>query len=198
MTRVIGLTGGIGSGKSTVSQYLSKLGASIVDADKIGHEIYQPNTAVWQQLIETFGKRILAMDNTVDRKKLGEIVFSNPELLKKLDDLVLPAMFQIAKEKIESARDQGVKVVILDAPTLFEAKWDSLVEEVWVVVADETIVIKRAMARTGLPEDQIRSRINAQMSNEERIKRSNVVIQNNGTLKELQEKVNGLWNTLEK
>jgi dephospho-CoA kinase len=198
MTRVIGLTGGIGSGKSTVSQYLSELGATIVDADKIGHEIYQPNTAVWQQLIETFGKQILTPDNTVDRKKLGEIVFGNPELLKKLDNLVLPAMFQIAKKKIESACKQGVRVVILDAPTLFEAKWDSLVEEVWVVVADEAIVIKRAMARTSLPEAQIRSRINAQMSNDQKIKRSNVVIHNNGSIKELREKVKVLWGTIEK
>jgi dephospho-CoA kinase len=198
MTRVIGLTGGIGSGKSTVSQYLSELGATIVDADKIGHEIYQPNTTVWQQLIETFGKQILTPDNTVDRKKLGEIVFGNPELLKKLDNLVLPAMFQIAKKKIESACKQGARVVILDAPTLFEAKWDSLVEEVWVVVADEAIVIKRAMARTGLPEAQIRSRINAQMSNEQKIKRSNVVIHNNGSIKELREKVKVLWGTIEK
>jgi len=198
MTRVIGLTGGIGSGKSTVSQYLSELGATIVDADKIGHEIYQPNTTVWQQLIETFGKQILTPDNTVDRKKLGEIVFGNPELLKKLDNLVLPAMFQIAKKKIESACKQGARVVILDAPTLFEAKWDSLVEEVWVVVADEAIVIKRAMARTGLPEAQIRSRINAQMSNEQKIKRSNVVIHNNGSIKELREKVKVFWGTIEK
>ncbi len=156
MTKVIGLTGGMGSGKSTVSKFLSEFGAIIVDADKIGHEVYQPDTTVWRQLINTFGKQILATDNTIDRKKLGTIVFSNPELLEKLDNLVLPGMFQIAQKRIEEARKHGDKVVVLDAPTLFEAKWDPLVEEVWVVVANEADVIKRAIERTGLPEEQSR------------------------------------------
>jgi dephospho-CoA kinase len=196
MTHVIGLTGGMGSGKSTASQYLTELGAIIVDADKIGHEVYQPNTTLWRQLIKIFGNQILASDNTIDRKKLGAIVFGNPELLKKLDSLVLPTMFQIAKKRIEEARKQGVKVVILDAPTLFESKWDPLVEEVWVVVADEANVIKRAMARTGLPEEQVRSRMSAQMSNEERIKRANTVIHNNGTVEDLRKKVKELWSKL--
>jgi dephospho-CoA kinase len=198
MTRVIGLTGGMGSGKSTVSQFLSELGVVIVDADKIGHEIYQPNTTIWRQLVKTFGKQIVAPDNTIDRKKLGAIVFSNPESVKKLDSIVLPGMFQIAKRQIEKARKQRVKVVVLDAPTLFEAKWDPLVEEVWVVVANEADVIKRAIERTGLPEEQIRARIRAQMSNEERIKRSNVVIHNNGTVGDLLTKVKELWEALQK
>lgn len=198
MTKVIGLTGGMGSGKSTVSQVLSELGAVIVDADKIGHEIYQPNTAIWRQLVKTFGKQILAPDNTIDRKKLGAIVFSNPESVKKLDSIVLPGMFQVAKRQIEEARKQGVKVVVLDAPTLFEAKWDSLVEEVWVVVANEADVIKRATERTGLPEEQIRARIRAQMSNEERVKRANVVIHNDGAVKDLRKKVGELWEALQK
>ncbi|MDD5289558.1 MAG: dephospho-CoA kinase [Dehalococcoidales bacterium] len=196
MTKVIGLTGGMGSGKSTVSQVLAELGAVIVDADKIGHGVYQPNTDIWRQLVKTFGKQILAADNTIDRKKLGVIVFGNPESLKKLDNIVLPGMFQIAKRQIEEARKQGVKVVVLDAPTLFEAKWDPLVEEVWVVVADETSVIRRAMARTGLPEEQIRSRIRSQMSNEERMKRAKIVIHNDGTMEDLRIKVKELWGKL--
>ena len=90
MTRVIGLTGGIGSGKSTVSRYLAELGAIIVDADKVGHEVYQPNTDTWRELVKTFGKEILAKDNTIDRKKLGAMVFSNPEELKRLNAIVHP------------------------------------------------------------------------------------------------------------
>ncbi|MCX6002989.1 MAG: dephospho-CoA kinase, partial [Chloroflexi bacterium] len=169
MTRVIGLTGGIGSGKSAVSQFLAELGVVIIDADKIGHEAYQPNTDTWRELIKAFGKQILAADNTIDRKKLGTIVFSNPGSLEKLNSIVHPKMFQITKEQIEKAHRRGVKVVILDAPILFEANWDQLVDEVWVVVADEANVIRRAMARMGLPEEQIRSRIRSQMSDEERV-----------------------------
>ena len=196
MTRVIGLTGGIGSGKSTVSQFLAELGAIIIDADKVGHEAYQPNTDTWRELVKTFGNQILAIDNTIDRKKLGTIVFSNPEELKRLNSIVHPRMFEIIKKRIEDYRRKGTKVVVLDAATLFEANWTPLVEEVWVVVADETNVIKRAMMRTALSEEQVRSRICSQMSNKERIKRAQVVIHNDGTAEDLQTKVKELWSKL--
>jgi dephospho-CoA kinase len=193
---VIGLTGGIGSGKSTVSQFLAELGAVIIDADKIGHEAYQPNTDTWWELIKAFGKQILAADNTIDRKKLGTIVFSNPESLEKLNSIVHPKIFQITKKQIEKAHRRGVKVVILDAPVLFEANWGQLVDEVWVLAADEANVIRRATARTGLPEEQIRSRIRSQMPDEERVKRADVVIHNDGTLEDLRAKVKELWGRL--
>jgi dephospho-CoA kinase len=196
MTRVIGLTGGIGSGKSTVSQFLVKLGAVIIDADKIGHESYRPNTDTWRELVKIFGNRILAKDNTIDRKKLGGIVFSNPEELKRFNAIVHPPMFEIAKQKIEEYRRKGIGVIVVDAPILFEANWTPLVDEVWVVVADEGSVIKRAIARTGLPEAQIRSRIRAQMSDAERIKRAKVIIHNNGTVEDLRKKVKDLWGQL--
>ena len=198
MTRVIGLTGGIGSGKSTVSQFLADLGAVIIDADKLGHEAYRPNTDTWRELVKTFGNRILAANNTIDRKKLGVIVFSNPEELKRLNAIVHPHMFEMAKQRIEDCRRKGAKVVILDAPILFETNWAPLVDEIWVVVSNETNVIKRAVARTGLPEEQIRSRIRSQMSNEERIKRAQVVIPNDGTVEDLRKKVAVLWKALQK
>ena len=196
MTRVIGLTGGIGSGKSTVSQYLAELGAAIIDADKIGHEAYRPNTETWRKLIKTFGNKILAQDNTIDRKKLGVIVFNNPEELKRLNAIVHPLMFEMAKKRIDDCRRQGIEVVILDAPILFETNWTLLVDEVWAVVANEENVTKRAMARSGLTEEQVRSRISSQMSNEERIKRAQVVIHNDGTTEDLRKKVKELWERL--
>ena len=196
MTRVIGLTGGIGSGKSTVSRYLAELGAVIIDADKLGHEVYLPDTDTWRELVKTFGKEILAPDNQIDRKKLGTIVFSNPEKLKRLNAIVHPRMFEIAKQRIDDGRHKGTKVVILDAPILFETNWTPLVEEVWVVVANEVNVIKRAVVRTGLTEEQVRSRIGSQMSNEERVKRAQVVIHNDGTAEELHKKVKELWKQL--
>jgi dephospho-CoA kinase len=193
MTRVIGLTGGIGSGKSTVSQFLADLGAVIIDADKIGHEVYLPDTVCWQELVKMFGNRILTADNTIDRKKLGIIVFNNPAEMKRLNSVVHPLMFEMAKQKIDDYRRQGVKIVVLDAPILYETNWTSLVDEVWVVVSNEANVIKRAVARTGLPEEQIRARIRSQMSNEERIKRAQVVIHNDGTAEDLKKKVKELW-----
>jgi dephospho-CoA kinase len=165
MTRVIGLTGGIGSGKSTVSRFLAELGARVVDADKIGHQSYQPGTDSWRDLVQTFGRDILAQNETIDRQKLAAIVFSQPEELKIFNAIVHPRMYKIAEKQIEEFRRQGVKVIVLDAPILFETNWTPLVDEVWVVVADEPHVIGRATARSGLNAEQIKSRIRAQMSN---------------------------------
>ena len=196
MTRVIGLTGGIGSGKSTVSRYLSELGAAIIDADKLGHEVYLPNTESWRDLVKTFGKEILTPADKIDRKKLATIVFNNPEKLQQLNAIVHPRMFEIAKQRIEDNRRKGTKVVILDAPILFETNWTPLVEAVWVVVANEANVVKRAVSRSGLTEEQVRLRIRSQMSNAERIQRAQAVIHNDGTAEDLRNKVNELWHLL--
>ena len=193
MMKVIGLTGGIGSGKSTVSQLLAEIGAVIIDADRVGHEAYQPGTGTWHALVDAFGEQILAPDRNIDRKKLGSIVFKDPDTLKKLNSIVHPRMYEMMKERIEQYRQDGQKVVVLDAAILLEAGWDTLVDEIWVTVASEDVVIERATKRTGLPEEQIRSRIRSQLSNEERIKHAREVISNDGDLRELKEKVKKLW-----
>ena len=197
MMKVIGLTGGIGSGKSTVSQFLQELGVVVLDADKVGHEAYLPGTETWRELVAAFGKEILTPDDNIDRKKLGGIVFSNPESLARLNQIVHPRMFEMMKERIEEYRRQGVKVVVLEAAILLEAKWTPLVDEVWVTVASESAVVERAKERTGLPEEQILARIRSQLSVEERIKHANVVIYNDGNLDELKAKVRGLWKGLQ-
>jgi dephospho-CoA kinase len=193
MTRVIGLTGGIGSGKSTVSRFLAELGAVIIDADKIGHEVYRPDTDTWRKLVKTFGRGILAADNTIDRKKLGAIVFSNEEELKRLNAIIHPQITEIIKKQIDDYRRKDAKVIVLDAPVLLEAHANNLTDEVWVVVADDDNVIKRAVARTGLREEQIRDRIRAQMSKTERIKNAQVIIYNDGTPEDLRGKIKKLW-----
>jgi dephospho-CoA kinase len=193
MTRVIGLTGGIGSGKSTVSRFLAELGAAVIDADKIGHEVYRPDTDTWRELVKTFGRGILAADNTIDRKKLGAIVFSNEEELKRINAIIHPQITEIIKKQIDDYRRKEAKVIVLDAPVLLEAHAKNLVDEVWVVVADEENVIKRAVARTGLREEQIRDRIRAQMSKTERIKNAQVIIYNDGTPEDLRGKIKNLW-----
>ena len=194
--KVIGLTGGIGSGKSTVSRLLADLGAVVLDADKVGHQAYQPGTETWKELVAAFGEEIVSPDGTIDRKKLGAIVFGDPESLARLNRIVHPRMFDMMKAQIEEHRRQSVSVVVLEAAILLEAGWTPLVDEVWVTVASEPTVVRRAIERTGLPEEQIRARIRSQLSNEEREKAASVVISNDGDLEELRAKVAELWKGL--
>ena len=114
MTKVIGLTGGIGSGKSTVSQCLAELGAVIIDADKVGHEAFKPNTEAWREVVAAFGRQLITSSGEIDRKKLGEIVFSQPESLSRLNQIMHPRMYDMMKAQIEEYRRQGVDVVGLD------------------------------------------------------------------------------------
>jgi len=194
--KVIGLTGGIGSGKSTVSRLLGEMGAVLIDADKVGHEAYQPGTETWTELVAAFGEGIVAPDRTIDRRKLGAIVFAAPEELSRLNRIVHPRMFNMMKDRIEEYRKQGVEVVVMEAAILFEANWTPLVDEVWVTVTSESAVVQRAIERTGLPEEQIRARIHSQLSNEERIRQADVVITNDGDIEELRTKVDALWKKL--
>ncbi len=196
MTRIIGLTGGIGSGKSTISQMLGDLGAKIIDADKVGHEAYLPETETWQALVAAFGRGIVAADGTIDRKKLGESVFAEPGNLEKLNSIVHPRMYDMIRQRIVDLKNMGVKVIVLDAAVLFEAKWDDLVDEIWVVTAGEEAVVQRAMSRTGLTEEQIKNRLRSQMSDEERIKRAKVVVHNDGSVPELRTQIAELWEEL--
>lgn len=196
--KVIGLTGGIGSGKSTVSRFLGEMGAVVLDADKVGHQAYQPGTETWKELVAAFGEDIVAPDSTIDRRKLGAIVFADPEALAHLNRIMHPRMFDMMKARIEEYRGQGTEVVVLEAAILLEANWTPLVDEVWVTVASESIVVQRTRERTGLPEEQIKARIRSQLSNEERSQQAKVVITNDGDLEELRVKVEELWQELQK
>ena len=191
--KVIGLTGGIGSGKSTASQFLAELGAVILDADKVGHEALKPDTEVWREVVATFGKQIITPSGEIDRARLGEMVFGNPESLLWLNQLMHPRMYDMVKAQLEEYRRQGVEVVVLEAPLLIEAGWTSLVDELWVTVASESTVVRRTKERTGLPEGQILARIRSQLSSDERMKHADVIINNDGDLDELKARVGELW-----
>jgi len=191
--KVIGLTGGIGSGKSTVSQFLAELGAIIVDADKVGHEALKPGSEVWQQVVNEFGRSIVTVSDDIDRAKLGELVFASSEARARLNRIMHPPMYNTVKAKLEEYRRKGVKVVVLEAPLLVEAGWTSLVNEVWVTVAPEATVLKRLRERSGLSEQEARARIQAQLPTEERMGHADVVIDTDSSLDELKEKVLGLW-----
>jgi len=191
--KVIGLTGGIGSGKSTVSRFLAELGAVIIDADKIGHEAFKPDTEVWREVVAAFGRQILTPSGDIDRKKLGEIVFSNAKALARLNQIMHPRMYDMVKAQLEEYQRQEVDVVVLEAPLLIEAGWASLVDEVWVTVASESTVLRRLKEQFGLSEQQSLARIRSQLSSEERVKHADVVIYNDGDLDELRAKVDKLW-----
>lgn len=197
MTRVIGLTGGIGSGKSTISQYLAELGAVVIDADKIGHQAFQPGTEAWQDVVATFGQQVVAPGGEIDRKKLGEIVFNNPGSMSRLNGIMHPRMYQMAEDRIEQYRRQGVPVVVLEAAILIEAGWTPLVDEVWVVVVSESTVLSRLKEQRGLDEAGTLARIRSQLSTEERVKYANVVISNDDALDEVKARVKELWDRLQ-
>ena len=186
---VIGLTGGIGSGKTTVSGFLEELGAEVIDADKVGHVTYLPDMPAWRDLIDTWGEDLLQPNREVDRKKLGAIVFSDPANLEKLNSIVHPRMRDIMNDRIEAFRGEGKQVVVVDAAILIEAKWTSLVDEVWVTAAPEDVVVQRVMARNGWDEEQVRSRMASQMPTEERQGYAQVVIDTNASLDEVRERV---------
>ena len=194
--KVIGLTGGIGSGKSAVARLLAELGAIIIDADKIGHEALKRDTEVWHEVVAAFGQQILTPAGNINRRKLGEIVFGNPASLLKLNQIMHPRMYERVTAQIEEYRRKGVGVVVLEAPLLLEAGWASLVDEVWVTVAVEATVLRRLQERTGLSEPESLARIRSQLPVEERVNRADVVINTDGELDELEAKVKGLWQRL--
>lgn len=194
--KIIGLTGGIGSGKSTVSKFLAHLGAVVIDADKVGHEVFKPGTKAWQEVVDAFGQGIISADGTIDRRKLGEIVFSNPDARAKLNQVMHPLIYEQVKFRIEEYGKKGVAIIIVEAPLLLEVGWKSLVDEVWVTSASEATVIKRLKEQKGLPEAQSLARVRAQLTDEERIRQADVVIDTDCALDELKERVEALWRKL--
>ena len=190
---VIGLTGSIGTGKSEAARQLEILGASIISADQVGHEAYTPNTEAWEQVVAAFGDDILQDDKDIDRRKLGAIVFSDPSQLEKLNAIMHPRMARMVSDKIEVLRGKGVKVVVVEAALLFEAGWDTLVEEVWVTDSSEDIVVGRLKERNGLSEEEAKKRINSQMNRAERIERSDFLIDNSSDMAGLESAIKELW-----
>jgi dephospho-CoA kinase len=194
---ILGITGGIGSGKSTASQMLGELGAVVIDADQVGHKIYLPNTPAWREIVEEFGEEVVAPDQTIDRTKLGPIVFSNAQKLQALNRITHGKIYAYIQGQIDYIRKHHADgVVAVEAAILLEAGWRSLVEQLWVVVATEDVVIARLQAYKNMPEDQARARIKAQMSNDERIAQADTVIWNNAALPELRQAVEAAWHKL--
>ena len=193
---IIGVTGNIGSGKSTVCQILAKLGATIIDADKLAHEAYKPYSQTWQELISAFGKDIVKADGEIDRQELGQIVFSDSNALTQLNQIVHPEAHRMAQERIEICRRQKAKAIVVEATLLLEAGWTDLVNKVWLVVAPDDMVTLRLTQHKEISEAQILARLKSQMSAEEKMKHADEVIYNDGDISQLEARVTELWDKL--
>jgi dephospho-CoA kinase len=194
MAQVIGLTGGMASGKSTAARFLREQGAHVIDADVLGHRTYDPGSPAYAKVVAAFGEDILAPDGAIDRKALGAKVFGRPAELKKLTDIVWPAIRALAEEEIERVRATGTaRVIVLEAAVLFEAGWYDFADEIWVTVVDRERAIGRGMTRDNISREMAQKRIDAQLSNAERIARADVVIDNNHTPAEMLAQLRRAW-----
>ena len=195
---VIGLTGGIGTGKSEVSRLLGTLGAEVIEADRVGHEAYAPGTPGWREVVEAFGVGVLDADGRIDRKRLGGIVFGDEQARERLNAIVHPIVRQLLEERIAGLEREGARVIVIEVPLLIEAikqqsRWTRVLDEIWVVTAPVEQVVARVRARSGLDETAIRSRIGSQATERERIEHADAVIDNSGSLEGLKRKVTNLW-----
>lgn len=182
MALVIGLTGSIGTGKSTIANKFKQLNIPVVDADKIAREVVEPHTETYRKIVETFGEEILHEDKTLNRKALGNIVFTDEKKRKQLNSIIHPA---IRKEMLRQ-RDEwiakGKECVVLDIPLLYESKLTHFVDKVIVVYVDEEVQLKRIMERDQSSEEDAKNRIAAQIPVAEKAKRADAVIDNNGSI----------------
>ncbi|TMG00815.1 MAG: dephospho-CoA kinase [Chloroflexi bacterium] len=195
---VVGLTGGIGTGKSVVTEILREQGVVILDADRVGHEVYLPGQPGYEDIVAEFGQDVVAEDGTIDRRKLGPIVFSSPDKLARLNAITHPRMKEMMRDRLAEAGRAGRMVAVLEAALLFDAGWDDLTDEVWVTVVDAETAARRASERSGIPVEQVLERIQkAQMASDERIRRSDVAIDTSGTVEDTRRRTLEAWGELE-
>jgi dephospho-CoA kinase len=199
LMKIIGITGGIGSGKSIVSSILAGLGAVVIDTDKLGHEAFRNGTETWRRVVAAFGEGILASDGEIDRRKLGEIVFADPVKRTQLNEIMHPAVHEMVVARLEELRQCGTEVVVLEVPLLIEGATDlrPLLDEIWVAAATEEAVLARLQTRNGIARESALARIHSQMPLEEKKKHADVIIDNDGTLEELRAQVAAAWHRLQ-
>jgi dephospho-CoA kinase len=192
--KVIGVTGGIGSGKSAATKILGELGAAVIDADRVGHEVYRPGTVGWDRLVAEFGRRVVAADGSIDRQRLGAIVFSAPAQLARLNAIVHPLIRQAVAARIGAEQAAArAPAIVVEAALLVEARWNTLVDEVWVIAAAPALVEQRLASQRGLDPGAVAARIRAQLGGAERAAHADVVIDNSGSLDQLRDQLSALW-----
>ena len=197
MARIIGITGGIASGKSTVTEFLRQQGYQVIDADRVVHELQEPGGRLYQALLSTFGSSILQEDGRLDRPKLGAMIFGNPELLEQSSQI----QNQIIREELAGRRDllaETEDIFFMDLPLLFELQYEDWFEQIWLVDVTEETQLSRLMTRNSLSQEEAEKRIAAQLSLQEKRKRADVLIDNNGSLEETRQQLRDALQKLER
>jgi dephospho-CoA kinase len=193
----VGLTGGIATGKSTVSRMLQTRGAAIVDADQVAREVVEPHTPGWRRIRERFGDGILRPDGFLDRKALRDVVFRDPQARRDLNGILHPLIRERMLEKAEFLeRERPGRVIVFDIPLLYESRLTDWVEKVIVVYVPESVQIRRLMEREGIGEEEALRMIRAQMPIEEKKRMADCLIDNSGSLEETERQVDHLWQCL--
>lgn len=196
---VVGLTGGIGSGKSSVCRIFARLGARIIDADLAARQAVAKGTPVLREIVDVFGKSFLLNDGSLDRKKMAGLIFTQPAKKLQLNKIVHPRVRQIITDQLQHTLDSGsYSIIVIDIPLLYEtgAEEYPFLNSIVVVTADLPARIRRLRRRDGLSEKEIMNRVNAQLPLEKKAARADYVIDNSGTLDELEQKVRSLYRTL--
>ncbi len=193
---VIGLTGGIGSGKSTAAAILREKGAYVIDADRVGHDIYKGGSEGWREVVGAFGEGIVGANGEIDRKKLGEIVFDGPAALERLNAITHPRIRAELSRRLDEQRQADRPIAVVEAALLVEGGWHNLVDEVWVLTVPDETAIERSIAR-GRSREQVQAILRSQISNEERKRHADAVIDNSGSFADLERRLDELWQALE-
>ena len=196
---VIGLSGGIGTGKTEVSKIIADFGAPLVYADELAHHTYIYGTKTWSKIVSEFGRQILKTNGDIDRSKLRKIVFGDKLALDKLNSLVHPEVQKLITNLIQQHSEGGTEVLVIEVPLLVEAilrneAWTSLINEIWVTDSPMEMVVERLRKRNNTAMDMVRETIQAQISQSERIKYADVIIDNSGNLNDLKYTVSEIWN----
>ena len=187
--KLVGLTGGIASGKSTVAKILESLGAAIVNADTLSREAVEPGREAWQEIVAAFGAEVLQPDQSLDRQKLRTIIFNNPSARRQLESIIHPRVRALAEQKIRDHAAAGYGVIVYEVPLLFEGNLHEWLHPVILVACDVKTQLQRLQQRDGLDRAQAQKHIDAQMSLAEKRRLADYVIENNGSLDELKRQV---------
>ena len=195
--KVIGLTGGIATGKSTVSRMLVEAGLPVIDADLIARKIVEPGEPAYKEIVQAFGAKILRKDGSLDRKLLGQIIFAQPSLRRRLDGITHHRIIKVIKDKLALLRTRGTPIVILDIPLLFEAGMEGMVDEIWLVTCSRDLQIQRLMERDNLSRGEAEARLKAQMPLKEKAELAQRVIDNSLNIAHTRRQVLSLIDTLQ-
>lgn len=192
---LIGLTGNIATGKSTVGQMLAGLGARYIDADALAHQAIAPGTPAYSAIIEQFGPEIVAANGHIDRRRLGDLVFADPDLLRRLEEIIHPVVIQYIEEILTQATEP---VIVIDAIKLLESGLAGMCDSIWVVTCPQEQQVERLMRTRGLSREEALLRIRAQPPQEEKVRQANVVIDNSGDLVATQRQVREAWEEVQR